>query len=413
MNSSHRHLVAQPKILYLYLNDKPRDRVQELTWDGIRRYVAARGWEAVAWDDARPEGLAAFLKAHSPVAGCVVECSDDNVTLPPRLFGRIPVAYLHAAPSFFGGRGARVATDNDAVARLAFRELSAGRPAAYAFVGDYRGVFWSRERGRVFQALAVAAGFECRLFRHVADRAVREARLAKWVAALPRRTAIFAANDFAAVDVVAAAQAAHRAIPGELTLCGVDNLAEICEASSPPITSIQLDFEREGYIAARMVGDYLATKNTEEHKGFVDSVFFVAEKPAALSPLLAIRRESTRGRGRREPNILAAVELIRREACNGLAARDVIARSPGSKSLFNLRFREAMGHSVHDEIEHVRMEKAFTLLSQTDTPIGAIAALCGYRSNIALHKAFRLRTGMSMNEWRRQNGDRFIFWPKV
>ena len=398
-------MVTKPTILYLYLNDKPRDRVQELTWDGIRRYVAARGWEAVAWHDARPEGLAAFLEAHHPVAGCVVECSDDNATLPPRLFGRIPVAYLHAAPSFFGGRGARVATDNDAVARLAFRELSAGRPAAYAFVGDYRGVFWSRARGRAFHALASAAGAECRLFRHVADRAAREARLAKWVAALPPHTAIFAANDLAAVDVVVAAQAVHRAIPGELTLCGVDNLAEICEASSPPITSIQLDFEREGYIAARMVGYVLAAKDAKDAKK--SSAFFAsfaAEKNTALSPLLAIRRESTRGGGRREPNILAAVEEIRRKACDGLTPRDVIARAPGSKSLFNLRFREAMGHSVHDEIEHVRMEKAFTLLSQTDTPIGAIAALCGYRSNIALHKAFRLRTGMSMSAWRRQYG---------
>ncbi len=395
---------VKPSFLYLYLNDKPRDRVQELTWSGICRYVAARGWEAVAWHDARPEGLKAFLEAHRPVAGCVVECSDDNGTLPPRLFGRVPVVYLHAAPSFFGGRGARVTTDNDAIARLAFRELSAGRPAAYAFVGDYRGVFWSRARGRAFHALAVAAGSECRIFRHVADRAERASRLAKWVAALPHRTAIFAANDFTAADLVAAAQAAHRSIPGELTLCGVDNLSEICEASSPQITSIQLDFEREGYVAARMIGDYLATNNTKGRKGFEDSVFFVAEKPAALSPLLAIRRESTRGGGRREANILAAVELIRREACNGLAARDVIARSPGSKSLFNLRFREAMGHSVHDEIEHVRMEKAFTLLSRTDTPIGAIASLCGYRSNIALHKAFQIRTGMSMSEWRRQNG---------
>ena len=44
-----------PSILYLYLNDKPRDRVQELIWSGIRRYVSARGWQAVAWQDARPE----------------------------------------------------------------------------------------------------------------------------------------------------------------------------------------------------------------------------------------------------------------------------------------------------------------------------------------------------------------------
>ena len=402
---------AKPSILYLYLNDKPRDRVQELIWSGIRRYVSARGWQAVAWQDARPEAMAEFLKAHRPVAGCVVECSDDNGTLPPRIFGRIPVAYLHAAPSLYGGRGLRVVTDNAAVARLAFRELSAGRPEAYAFVGDYRGFSWSRVRGRAFRALAVAAGAKCILFRHVADRVERAARLKKWVAALPRRTAIFAANDFAAADVIAAAQATRRAIPQDITLIGVDNNPAICEGSSPKITSIQLDHERAGYLAAKVVGH--ATRDMRHAEMSRESAPCVSNVACRLSqeimstllvsPILAVRRESTGGSGRHEPHVLAAVETIRREACDGLTARDVIDRAPGSKSLFNLRFREAMGHSVHDEIEYVRFEKVFTLLAQTDTAIGAIADMCGYRSNIALHKAFRLRTGMSMSAWRAQN----------
>ena len=35
-----------------------------------------------------------------------------------------------------------------------------------------------------------------------------------------------------------------------------------------------------------------------------------------IGPLLAVRRESTPGRGRREPHILESVEIIRREACD-------------------------------------------------------------------------------------------------
>ena len=62
-----------------------------------------------------------------------------------------------------------------------------------------------------------------------------------------------------------------------------------------------------------------------------------------------------------------------------------------------------MGHSVLDEILNVRLEKVFTLLSQTDTPIGAIADFCGFRSAIALKWIFRKRTGMSMREWRARN----------
>ncbi|MBR4615834.1 MAG: helix-turn-helix domain-containing protein, partial [Kiritimatiellae bacterium] len=101
--------------------------------------------------------------------------------------------------------------------------------------------------------------------------------------------------------------------------------------------------------------------------------------------------------------VLQAIERIRREACDGLSAHDVLAHAPVSRSLFILRFREAVGRSVLDEIHHVRLQKVCTLLADTDTDIGAIAGLCGFRSERALRKLFRLREGMSMQEWRIRN----------
>ena len=130
----------------------------------------------------------------------------------------------------------------------------------------------------------------------------------------------------------------------------------------------------------------------------------VREEPAASHPpLRLVRRESTRGFGRKEPRILDAVGLIRREACNGLTAADVVKCFTGSRRLVELRFRETLGHSILDEIQNVRMEKVQFLLAKTDTPISAIAGLCGYRSDIALRKAFRLQTGMSLADWRKAN----------
>jgi transcriptional regulator GlxA family with amidase domain len=68
-----------------------------------------------------------------------------------------------------------------------------------------------------------------------------------------------------------------------------------------------------------------------------------------------------------------------------------------------MRFREAMGHSILDEILSVRLERVCHLLSSTDTPIGAMASFCGFRSDIALSKPFHRRYGMSLLAWRRQN----------
>ncbi|MBR3085551.1 MAG: helix-turn-helix transcriptional regulator, partial [Kiritimatiellae bacterium] len=119
-----------------------------------------------------------------------------------------------------------------------------------------------------------------------------------------------------------------------------------------------------------------------------------------FGPMMVARGKSTRGHGRREQFVLEAVETIRREACDGLTAASLIARFPVSKRLFNLRFREAMGHSPLDEIMQVRMEKVLSLLSGTDTPVGAIADMCGFGSAVELRQIFRARTGISMTEWR-------------
>lgn len=394
----------QASIAYFVTELENFDSIVNWTLAGIRRYAAARGWNAVPWSDATPGGLASLRSLHGPIAGCIVECSNGNNTRSPAMFGKMPLVYMNAPQSLYKEALRHVGVDNAAVAAAAFRELSAGNPRAFAFVGDSRNLMWNKARKRAFSAIVANAGANCVIFPHVADAEKRAGCLTAWLEKLPSRTAVFAANDFAAKDVVAAAMSAGRAIPGEITLLGVDNNPSVCKSATPPLSSIQLDFERMGFVAARAIGDALAAKHAKRRKGIEESASFGAEKGSVtIGPLLAVRRESTGGVGRREPHVLAAIELIRREACDGLDARDVIARSPGSKSLFNLRFREATGHSVHNEIEHVRLEKAFALLSDTDTAIGAIADMCGYRSNIALHKAFRLQTGMSMSAWRAQN----------
>jgi transcriptional regulator GlxA family with amidase domain len=68
-----------------------------------------------------------------------------------------------------------------------------------------------------------------------------------------------------------------------------------------------------------------------------------------------------------------------------------------------LRFREAMGHSVLDEILHVRLEKAQALLTRREVPVSRIAALCGFRTDIELRKLFRLRFKTSMRQWRKDH----------
>ncbi len=379
----------------LYLGGFSNNASQCLKLDGIRRWGAALGWETIMVErpDSTPENLPALLRQHHPT-GCICEGSGHWVDLPPRLFGKIPVAYIEYPPKV-AGRAPNILVDDNAIARAAVQELSAGRPTCYAVVGFPRPWLWSRLRVHAFRRAVAAIGGKCVVFPLVPvsqweEEADFEKRLVPWLASLPRGCAVFTVCDEIVKNVAAAARSARRHIPKDLTLLSTDNIADICEASDPPISSIQIDFERMGFLAARALGERISRKTREGDKPIV-------------GPLMTVRRKSTSGRGRHEKFILEALETIRREACGGLSASDVIGHSPVSKRLFTMRFREATGHSVLDEIIHVRLEKAFALLAQTDIAIGAIPGLCGFRCDRTLDAIFRKRFGMSMSAWRRRN----------
>jgi LacI family transcriptional regulator len=339
--------------------------------------------------------LPALLRAIRPV-GCIVECSGGRAPLSQVRFGRIPVVFCNSANIRNGSRVACVTVDENAVAKAAFRELSTGRPSAFAVVSSRSRSVWSMRRAKAFHREVVAAGGSCLSFGECDSPDEppdsRAHRLADWVRTLPRGCAIFAVHDEAAAEVVAAAKAAYRSIPRELTLLGVDNDTSICEASRPTVSSIQLDFERMGFVAAKMLGERIAIV----HKSPSDN-------STLIDPLLSVRRDSTRGSGRREPRILEAVEIIRREACDGLTAAALAARFRVSRAHFERRFREAMGHSVLDEILHVRMENAEILLSRNDIAIGAIYFRCGFSTDRELRNLFLSRMRVSMRQWRRDH----------
>ena len=435
------------RILYLERYDDADNHRRKLA--GVMRFARTRKWEVEAIPAARwsPAGLPALLRRLRP-AGCVVECLDAAGIPSPACFGKTPAVWLDP-PEKLRWRGApAVVCDNAAVARFAFRELAAGLPSCFAAVPSHRLQRWSEERIAAFRALCAEAGAPCHVFEgrtvrrgRPEDLERRRARLAAWLSTLPARCAVFAANDYSARDVALAARSVARSIPRELSLLGVDGMPdESGDATIRRLSSVRMDFELAGYLAARLLaeandgGGYAANDGgasrqmtnddpvaiaaavrtslppeAARHCGQRPHVIAAAGGPslppqaAAFGPLCVLRGDSTRGRGRRDPHVLEAVGIIRREACEGLTAAALAARVPGSRKHFERRFREAMGHSVLDEILHVRLQAVMDLLSRPEPPIGTLADFCGFGSQVELRIAFRARTGMSMRQWRKNH----------
>ena len=179
-------------------------------------------------------------------------------------------------------------------------------------------------------------------------------------------------------------------VPREIAVCSVDNFAPICEHTTPTLTSIQPDFLLAGELAARTLGEIVEGKRHKANR-------------LTFGPASIVRRASTRTGRRYDPEVTAAMELIRRKACEGISSADVVTAFKCSRRMAEVRFRQIAGHSILDEIQSVRLERAKEMLSNTGQDIASIANFCGFKAANALWKFFRQETGMSPTEWRTKN----------
>jgi AraC-like DNA-binding protein len=388
------------KVLYLHAAKNPANTRRFL--EGMLRFARTVGWrvEPVQMDGLSPAALRELVRADD-VIGCVRNAewprhngAERSFTIP-----QVPVVVVDPRETDRSRRAGAVFCDNAAIAKSAFRELSAGRPPSFAAVTYWNpSLRWAKERIDSFRALCSESRRECVVFppNGVEPPEARMARLEEWAAALPNNVAIFAVNDFTAVETAIALHSRHRHIPKTATLVGVDGAPERHDIppSPVPLSSVDVNFESAGFLAARTLADILA----------VAPAGGISDSPCRrYGPLMVVRRESTRGRGRREPFVLEAAEAIHREACDGLTAAALAARFPVSRKHFERRFREATGHSVLDEILNVRLEQVQAYLLRRNVAIDAIAGLCGFGSEIELRRLFHRRFGMSMSEWRTRN----------
>ena len=326
--------------------------------------------------------------------------------------------------SRFGGIIARIADD-----RLAARIQASGRPAVDVFCqkprlglagvdSDHRQVgVMAREffRSRGFANFAYC-GFPGTSFsdarekaysdasthvysprtRHLPDESqfydervdrIPDARaLSRWLKTLPRPSGIFVVNDRAAICVVSAAQKAGLDVPHDIAVVGVDNDVMQCENSSVPISSVPLDREGGGRVAAELL--HALMKGRKPTRGGL-----IGAQPI-------VRRASSRRFA--DSRVSAAVEHIRLHACEGLKVDDVVRTMGCSRALAYLRFGEAVGHSILDEIHHIRLERAKGLLKAGKHSIGMVADSCGYASAVDFRRTFKRIVGKTPKAWQSQ-----------
>ncbi len=357
---------------------------------GVYDRAAAHNWRVIELELARTLRPLRELVSQWKPAGCILEGSTVSDAAAKRAFRGIPVVNLDPGAKTAASARHTVTSDPSTIAEWAAKELLRTKPASFAYFGWCTKTVWSVERGQLFkeavrrESKAPFASFDADW--DMGDTLGVQKKLAAFLRPLPKPVAIFAVNDYAAVQMAEACRQAGLSCPGDFTLAGVDNEEMHCECADPTLTSIEQDFREAGRLAADLLAGLIENPR-------------LPPKHLKFGPVRLVRRQSTRSFVFYDPRITKAVERIRRDATAGLSAADVLADFPYSRRVAEKRFRAATGKTILEEIQDVRFEKVCELL-MTDIPIGHIAGRCGMQSDSFLKRFFKARTGMTLRTWR-------------
>jgi LacI family transcriptional regulator len=108
-----------------------------------------------------------------------------------------------------------------------------------------------------------------------------------------------------------------------------------------------------------------------------------------VGPEQVVERQSTDYKALKDPYVIQAMHFIRHNACKGIKVEQVLDYVKVSRSNLEKRFKDDIGHSVHQEIHCAKLEQAMSLLRNTELSTSDIAELCGYPSLQYMYAVFK------------------------
>ncbi len=288
----------------------------------------------------------------------------------------------------------RVGVDDVALGRLTARYFLDRGYAHFAYIG-FSPMTFSQQREAGFRAELDSAGQVLASYSAwLAERQLPESdrfdHVARWIAALPRPLALFCGCDGFAWAALEACREMGIAVPEAISVVGVDNDPMVCLLSTPQLSSVSVPAERIGFEAARLLHQEMTQPGS-----------------AALAPMLLPAREIvTRGSSDclaiGDGGVAAAVKFIRDHAAGRIGVDDVAKAAGVARRSLERKFRGVLGRSPLEEIRRTRLELVRELLVNTDLPMPAIAARCGFESAVRLTTVFREVMNQTPTSFRRQ-----------
>jgi LacI family transcriptional regulator len=305
---------------------------------------------------------------------------------------KLPTVELYAGPHL--GHPC-VYVDQAAVARMAAEHFIERGIRAFAFFANETH-HWIDQRREAFVNYLGHLGHQCHVYsvmpaskRNGSDRLLRETkRIAAWMSKLPKPCGVFCASDIFALRISGICRDLGIVVPDQAAILGVDNDPVLCKVAHPPLSSIDVQSQRIGYEAAKML-DRLMNGEAVEYPIFID-------------PSGVVIRESTDVLAIGDPEVAGAVRFIRNRASQGIQVGEVSAATAISRRMLERRFRDCLGRSVKQEILSAQIDHAKILLRQTELSIGSVAKKSGFAFAQNFSVLFHRIVGLTPLNYRRQ-----------
>ena len=109
-------------------------------------------------------------------------------------------------------------------------------------------------------------------------------------------------------------------------------------------------------------------------------------------------------RGGMRPHVLARLQkLIEERLTEPLRVEELAREACLSPFHFSRMFKQATGHAPHGYLLMRRLERARTMLRDTNDPVAAVARACGFTTQAHFCNVFHKRVGTTPAAYRRQH----------
>ena len=214
-----------------------------------------------------------------------------------------------------------------------------------------------------------------------------ETGILEWLRKLPKPIGLFCPADSQAIFILNLCQVADVKVPYEIAVLGVENNFTLCNATTPPLSSIAADGWSVGYQAAQLLETMIEKRP-------------LPDLPIQIPPMGVVTRQSTDIIAVDNADIAQALHYISANPGLHISVKEVAQHVNVSLRTLIRKFKEVLNRSPEEEIRRVCMERAKLLLYDTNLSVTNIADNLGYASTEYFIRAFRCEIGMTPYAYR-------------